>query len=36
MSKIGITEMNDDIKKDFENYLPLFRQVVEEVKSEEA
>lgn len=36
MSKLGVTEMNDDIKKDFENYLPLFRQVVEEVKGEEA
>ena len=35
MSKLGVTEMNDDIKKDFENYLPLFRQVVEEVKGEE-
>ena len=36
MCKLGVTEMNDDIKKDFENYLPLFRQVVEEVKGEEA
>ena len=36
MSKLGITEVNEDLKKEFENYLPLFRQVVEEVKSEEA
>ena len=32
----GVTEMNDDVKKEFEELLPLFRQVVEEVNSDEA
>ena len=36
LSKAGVTEMNDDIKKYYEEYLPLFMQVVEEVKKEES
>jgi exonuclease SbcD len=36
MSKLGVTEANDEFNKDFEKYLPLFKQVVEEVDGEEA
>lgn len=36
MSKLGVTEANDDFNKDYEKYLPLYRLVVEEVNSEEA
>ena len=36
MSKLGITEANDDFNKDYEKYLPLYKLVVEEVNSEEA
>ena len=36
MSKLGVTEANDDFNKDYEKYLPLYRLVVEEVDSEEA
>lgn len=34
MSKMGATEMSEDIKKLYEEYLPLFNQVVEEVNSD--
>ena len=34
MSKAGVKEINDGIQKDYDNYLPLFMQVVEEVKNE--
>ena len=36
MSKLGITEANDEFNKDYEKYLSLYRLVVEEVNSEEA
>ena len=36
MSKLGITEVNDEFNKDYEKYLSLYRLVVEEVNSEEA
>jgi exonuclease SbcD len=36
LSKAGVTEMNEDIKKYYDDYLPLFMQVVEEVKKEES
>lgn len=36
MSKLGVTEANDDFNKDYEKYLPLYRLVVEEVNGEEA
>ena len=34
MSRSGAREMDDNIKKKYEDYLPLFMQVVEEVKNE--
>jgi hypothetical protein len=34
MSKEGVTEMNDDLQKILEEYLPLFNKVVEEVEAE--
>ena len=34
MSKAGVTEMDESLKKNYEDYLPLFTQVVEEVKNE--
>ena len=34
MSKKGVTEMNDDLQKILEEYLPLFNKVVEEVEAE--
>ncbi len=36
MSKLGITEANDEFNKDYEKYLSIYRLVVEEVNSEEA
>ena len=36
LSKAGVTEMDEDIKKYYDDYLPLFMQVVEEVKKEES
>ena len=36
MSKFGITEMDENTQKTFNEYLPLFNQVVEEVSKEEA
>ena len=36
LSKAGVIEMNEDIKKYYDDYLPLFMQVVEEVKKEES
>ena len=39
MSKAGVTEMDDNLKKDYDNFIDLFMQVVDEVKkntSEEA
>ena len=34
MSKSGAKEMDESLKKNYEDYLPLFMQVVEEVKNE--
>ena len=34
MSKAGVKEINDSINKDYNDYLPLFMKVVEEVKNE--
>lgn len=34
MSKTGVTEMNDDVQKNYDEYLSLFMQVVEEVNNE--
>ena len=34
MSKSGAKEMDESIKKNYDDYLPLFMQVVEEVKNE--
>lgn len=34
MSRSGAREMDDNLKKKYEDYLPLFMQVVEEVKNE--
>lgn len=34
MSRAGAREMDDNLKKNYEDYLPLFTQVVEEVKNE--
>jgi len=36
LGKLGVMEANEDFNKDYEKYLPLFRQVVEEVNGEEA
>ena len=36
MGKLGVMEANEVFNKDYEKYLPLFRQVVEEVNGEEA
>jgi exonuclease SbcD len=34
MSRNGVKEMDESLKKDYDDYLPLFMQVVEEVKGE--
>ena len=34
MSKSGAKEMDESLKKNYEDYLPLFMQIVEEVKNE--
>ena len=36
MSKNGVKEMDDTLQKKFEEFLPLFMQVVEEVKNEKS
>ena len=33
-SKLGVSEVTDEVKKYYDEYLPLFKQVVEEVESE--